>query len=79
MNYETIGTLEKPARHLLSLGVSNKLGKPIVIIPGNSYGAMVYHVVLVTQDFAKYRPGCMNGIAALVNPNSNSVQRVKIH
>ncbi len=55
------------------------IGNDIAIIPGNSYGAMVYHVVSVTQNFAKFRPGCMDGIGAIISPRSNLVRKAKFN
>ena len=50
----------------------------MMIIPGNSYGVKVFHIVPVSGEFAKFKPGCMNGIAGMIGPDTNLVHRVRL-
>lgn len=92
MIYETIETMGKmeanrktpikawrnsPGNFDAARYYANKHNKPIAIIPGNSYGSMVYHIAAITADFAKFRPGCMDGIGAVVSPNNDTVNKVR--
>ena len=50
---------------------AKKFHEDVVIVPGNSYGRKIYHVVRLNEDLDKYQPGVRKSIVGVAQPNGD--------